>query len=76
MTAVWQVSVEPSRCRGSGMCTVIAPGSFTMAAAGRSAATAPVVAADGAILDAALSCPLEAITVTDLGSGKRLAPED
>lgn len=74
MSGRWFVVVDGSACRGSGVCLGMAPDHFTLDQTGRSRPHAELVVAHEAVLDAALSCPLEAITVTDEATGERLAP--
>jgi ferredoxin len=71
----WHLEVDEHACIGSGMCVALAPERFAL-----DRATANVVpgAEDSepqeVLLDAADSCPAEAITVTDASSGKVLGP--
>lgn len=74
--ARWRVAVDRSACRGSGMCIGLAPEHFGADDSGKALPRAELVSADEAVLDAAESCPLEAITVTDEATGQRLAPPD
>jgi ferredoxin len=74
----WQVSVDPGACIGSGACAATAPTHFRLERIDgreRSRPIAEVVDPDDFVLGAALSCPTEAITVTEQPSGTVLAPE-
>ncbi|WP_308440161.1 ferredoxin [Asanoa siamensis] len=61
-------------CIGSGVCAGSAPGHFAIGADGRSHPPATPVDPDDAILGAAASCPMEAITVTDADTGTHVDP--
>ncbi len=75
MSEQYDVVVDRDTCIGSGMCRNTVPGVFTADTGGKTVATSPV-AADEDVLDAAETCPVEAITVTDHTSGAVLAPEE
>lgn len=68
----WLVHVDPRRCVGAGICAGLAPERFTLVD-GVSRATAEDVSPDDAVIDAAESCPVEAITVRDR-DGTTVAP--
>ncbi|WP_262283209.1 ferredoxin [Micromonospora sp. MA102] len=70
----WQLHVDPTRCIGSGICAGVAPGHFVLVD-GLSRPVAERIAADESVLDAAESCPLEAIIVSEVDSLRRIAPE-
>ncbi|MGM1057796.1 ferredoxin [Saccharothrix sp. Mg75] len=70
----WTVGVDRDACIGTGMCTSTAPGHFRLVD-GLSAPISESVGADDAVLDAADSCPMEAILVRD-STGSVLAPRD
>jgi ferredoxin len=70
----WRLAVDPDTCIGSGMCTGIAPALFKLSG-GVSVPVAERVAADPAAIDAAESCPVEAITVRDAADDRLIAPE-
>lgn len=72
MTA-WQVSVNDD-CIASGSCLGIAPQRFALGDDGRSHPTSTVIEQDAAVLDAAASCPMEAISVRDARSGEPIDP--
>ncbi|UXY30484.1 ferredoxin [Streptomyces sp. HUAS TT20] len=69
----WEVTVDPARCVGSGVCVAVAAGHFAVRDR-RSHAVQPVTGPDDAVLDAAETCPMEAILVREAGSGTLLAP--
>ena len=70
----WRLHVDPTRCIGSGICAGVAPQHFVLVD-GLSRPVAERIAADESVLDAAESCPLEAIVVSDLDNLRRIAPE-
>jgi len=65
----WRVSVDDS-CVGSGMCIAIAKEHFRLDREDRSHPTRAEMAPDDAVLDAAMSCPMEAIRVVDATTGE------
>lgn len=74
MTATWRVSVDPRRCIGSGICAGTAPEHFRLVE-GLSIPLAETVPPADPVIDAAESCPVEAITVRDSSDHRLLAPE-
>jgi ferredoxin len=72
--ARWRLHVDPDTCIGSGICAGIDPEHFTLVG-GVSVATPGPVAPDDAAVDAAVSSPVEAITVRDAGDDHLIAPE-
>lgn len=70
----WAVRVDGETCIGSGVCLGIAPGRFALRD-GVSVPTAGEVDTDQRITDAALNCPVEAISVHERASGARIAPD-
>jgi len=75
MAGDWKLDVDHGRCIGSGVCASVAAGHFVIDATRRSQPTAAEVAPDERVLDAAFTCPMEAISVVELGSGRTLFPE-
>ncbi|WFE98700.1 ferredoxin [Micromonospora sp. WMMD964] len=75
MSAAWRIGVDAGRCIGTSICAGTAPEHFRLAD-GVSAPLADVVAPAEVILDAADSCPVEAITVRDATDDRLIAPED
>jgi ferredoxin len=61
---MWRVSVNDS-CVGSGMCIGIAPHHFRLDADDRSHPVTVEMEPDDFVLDAAASCPMEAIRITN-----------
>ena len=73
MSEHWKVTVNRDACLGSGICAATAPRHFRLDD-GRSRPIREDIEPDDAILDAADTCPAEAITVHD-AAGRRLAPD-
>lgn len=66
-----RVNVDPDRCQGHTLCAMIAPEAFQLSEVdGTSSAVSEVVAPgqEKAVLEAARSCPEQAITVTAVPS--------
>ncbi|GAA3858183.1 ferredoxin [Saccharothrix violaceirubra] len=70
----WIVEVDRSRCLGTGMCTNVAPDRFTRQEDGSAVPVDGRVEPGNGVLDAAESCPVEAILVRD-SDGSVLAPQ-
>ncbi|NHD18465.1 MULTISPECIES: ferredoxin [Actinopolyspora] len=70
----WRIEVDGGTCIGSGMCSAIAEGYFELVDGVSQPVRAEVDPADD-VVDAAESCPVEAITVREADSGRKLAPE-
>ncbi|GAA3837593.1 hypothetical protein GCM10022243_00110 [Saccharothrix violaceirubra] len=70
---MWCVAVDGRTCIGSGMCAAVAPGHFRLDGA-VSVPKRTELEPDDVVLDAAESCPVEAILVRD-ADGTVLAPE-
>jgi ferredoxin len=73
MDQCWTLTVDRDACLGSGICAATAPKHFRLDG-GRSRPIEEVISPDDIVLDAADTCPAEAITVSDV-AGHRLAPE-
>ena len=73
---MWRVTVEQHTCIGSGSCQGVAPEPFALGADNRSHPLRPQAEPDEAILDAAASCPVEAIAIVDLHTGAQVNPAD
>ncbi|MFI6644815.1 ferredoxin [Streptomyces sp. NPDC050504] len=71
----WSVAVDRAACIGASVCANYAPGLFVLEA-GKSSPRVSNTAPDEAVLDAAETCPVSAITVHDAASGALLAPEE
>lgn len=65
----WRVRVDTSRCIGSGMCVGTAPGSFAFDPDQHSRPVSELTDENEAVRDAAASCPVEAITLTNAETG-------
>ncbi|MEU4213081.1 ferredoxin [Streptomyces sp. NPDC026206] len=72
----WRVSVDRALCVGSGQCAAIAPGAFRLDEARRSHPVAEETDASQAVLDAAESCPVEAVTLRGTGTGEAVFPPE
>jgi ferredoxin len=68
----WQVQVDREACIGTGMCASSAAAYFRLEN-GKSTAVRDYVEPDELVVDAAESCPMEAILVRD-GDGVVIAP--
>jgi ferredoxin len=70
----WHVEVDRSLCIGSAQCLHHAPDGFRLDTARQSRPAAPDMDANERVLEAAESCPTEAITITLGGSGEAVFP--
>jgi ferredoxin len=70
----WRLHVDPDLCIGSGICAGVDPDQFTLVDGVSVATPVPVPPTDAAV-DAAESCPVEAITVRDAADDRLIAPE-
>lgn len=66
---MWRVSVDRESCIGSGSCVGLAPRYFVLGPDHRSRPVTAEVEPDQVVLDAAASCPVLAISLTDLDTG-------
>ncbi|MBO0867239.1 MAG: ferredoxin [Micromonosporaceae bacterium] len=66
---MWRVAVGPA-CIGSASCVALSPALFALGEDKRSHPVRAEIEPDGAALDAAFACPVEAITVTDQETGR------
>ena len=73
MSEHWKITVNRDACLGSGLCAGTAPRHFRLDD-GRSRAIREDIEPDDIVLDAADTCPAEAITVDD-AAGHRVAPD-
>jgi ferredoxin len=71
-TGSWHLEVDGTKCILSGMCVGLAPDHFELGAEHSEPRRADVVP-DDVLLDAAATCPVEAITVYE--EGRVIAPE-
>ncbi|MGN9764879.1 ferredoxin [Micromonospora sp. SD12] len=70
----WRVHVDSTRCIGSGICAGTAPKHFVLVD-GLARPLTERVAPDDALVDAADSCPMEAVIVSEADGLRRIAPE-
>jgi ferredoxin len=71
----WRLEVDRHTCISSGMCAGVAPDHFELEGDGAHA-LAEVVDQDEAVIDAAESCPVEAIKVFSVADGELVSPKD
>jgi ferredoxin len=76
MTDQWRVDVDRGTCIGSGICASLAPVAFALGADRVSRPVRAEVGEDLAVVDAANCCPVQAITLTELTTGRVVAHED
>ena len=70
----WRVSVDRNVCQSTGMCVLTAERHFVL----RGSHSEPVqdeIDPDDDVVEAAESCPTEAIRVTSAADGRVIAPE-
>jgi ferredoxin len=72
MTQRIVVNVDRGLCVGNGMCRAIAPKGFAEDEDGQSVPADPNAEPLETILEAAASCPVGAITVTDADTGEEI----
>lgn len=72
----WHVEVDRSLCIGSAQCVHHAPDGFHLDTVRQSHPVAPDTDANEKVLEAAESCPVEAIVITLLGSGEAVFPPE
>lgn len=72
----WHVEVDRSLCIGSAQCVNHAPRSFRLDPARQSRPVTPDMDAAELVLEAAETCPVEAITITLLGGGETVFPPE
>ncbi|MFF8956217.1 ferredoxin [Streptomyces sp. NPDC014894] len=72
----WRIEVDRSVCIGSGMCVGTAPDGFRLDEARQAHPTAAESEASETALEAAESCPVEAITITVSASGEPVFPPE
>ncbi|MDT0453965.1 ferredoxin [Streptomyces hesseae] len=71
----WRVTVDRTRCVGSGLCASVAPGAFRLDERRRSSPVEESTAPSEAVLEAAEGCPVEAIRIRGR-EGERVFPPD
>ncbi|MCF2532764.1 ferredoxin [Yinghuangia soli] len=72
----WRVEVDRSVCIGSGMCIGSAPDDFKLDAGRQSHPRLEILPSSDAVMEAAESCPVEAISIFDAETGATLFPPD
>ncbi|MBV1935020.1 ferredoxin [Streptomyces sp. BV286] len=72
----WHVEVDRSLCIGSAQCAHLAPTGFHLDSAMQSHPTDAETDANEKVLGAAEGCPVEAITISLLGSGEAVFPPE
>jgi ferredoxin len=70
----WRIDVDHGTCIGSAVCAGTLPNRFKIVD-DRSVPVDAEIDPDDEVVGAAESCPMEAITVTEIDTGKVLAPE-
>ncbi|MGC4855762.1 ferredoxin [Micromonospora sp. DT4] len=75
MSTAWRIGVDADRCIGTSICAGTAPEHFRLVD-GLSAPLADVVSPAEVVLDAADSCPVEAIIVRDAADDRLIAPQE
>jgi ferredoxin len=65
----WRVQVDTGLCISSGMCVATAPNRFEFDPGQRSRPVGELTDEGEAVRDAAASCPVEAISITDAETG-------
>jgi ferredoxin len=73
--ARWKLAVQAETCVASGMCAAMAPKHFILDGP-HSRPLLDETDPDDDVIDAAESCPVEAITVRDAATGELIAPTD
>lgn len=76
MTSQWEIDVDVRRCVGSGVCAGVTPAYFVVVDGRQAQPRARVVDPDEGLLDAAFTCPMEAITIVESGSGRSIFPDE
>jgi ferredoxin len=66
----YRIEVDRAVCQGTGLCVGVAPEHFALDDSFVSRPVHDVVDADDDLLDAAECCPVEAITLTDVDTGR------
>lgn len=74
MTESWTVTVNRHVCVRTGLCAATAPGELELDETGQGRAVTDPLAASPELRDAAESCPVEAITITDAATGTSVFP--
>ncbi|KRV46596.1 ferredoxin [Wenjunlia vitaminophila] len=72
----WKVEVDHSICIGSGLCAGSSPEWFQLGASNKAEPRHAEVDAEEAVLNAAETCPVEAIALRRADSGELVFPPD
>ncbi|MFD0689654.1 ferredoxin [Actinomadura fibrosa] len=76
MSGRWNVSVDRRVCARTGLCAASAPAQFELDETGQSHARAETTAGSDEVMEAAESCPVEAIAISDAETGEPLFPPE
>ncbi|MEU6352934.1 ferredoxin [Streptomyces sp. NPDC047072] len=76
MTERWTVAVDKRVCVRTGLCAAAAPEQFALDEEGQGHARSETLPASELLLEVAESCPIEAISVVETESGRRVFPTD
>ncbi|MHC5257701.1 ferredoxin [Streptomyces sp. UC4497] len=72
----WKVTVDPRACVRTGLCAASAPKHFRLDERGQGRAVADTLPSSDELLEVAESCPIEAISVVDAGTGEAIFPPE
>lgn len=72
----WRVTVDAGLCISSGVCLGTAPGRFRFDESEHSTPVRALTEPDEQVRNAALSCPVEAITLADAATGQPVPLDD
>jgi ferredoxin len=75
LSAQWKLTVDRFVCIGSGLCAGTAPQYFQLGPDRKSHPVSSLIDPDEEVLDVAVSCPVEAITVAESGPERALFPK-
>ncbi len=71
----WKIVVDEDACTGCEECCQTAPGTFRMRDDGIAEVIEPPGEDDETILEAARSCPTDAILISDANNGEKIWPK-
>jgi ferredoxin len=69
-----KVTVDLNRCVGSTLCVMVAKGTFKLGPGGQATVLEPIGDEAAKVRNAAVQCPMGAITVRDAATGEVLFP--
>lgn len=72
----WRIRVDTALCISSGVCLGTAPDRFRFDESQHSSPVQELAEPDDQVRDAAMSCPVEAIGLTDAATGQPIPLED